>query len=165
MTDITLKADNGYFNYRFWAIIIYDNNLLMVKNDNSPYYYSVGGRVQFGETSEDALLREVYEETQINFEIDRLAFIHENFFIGGFKENKPFQEIALFFLMKPHENIKNIKCGSIGSDGGQEALYWLPIDNLPDYPVKPDFFKSELKYLKNEIGHFITKDENTFRAR
>ena len=165
MIDITLKADNGYFNYRVGAIILYDNKLLMVKNENSPYYYSVGGRVQFGETSEIAILREVYEETQLNFKIDKLVFIHENFFIGGFQEYKPFQEIALFFLMKPHNDIKNIKSGSICADCGTEALYWLPVDKLSDYPVVPEFFKSELKHLKNEVRHFITKDKNTFLAK
>lgn len=33
-----------------------------------------------GETAEDAVVREVYEETGVRYEIDRLAVIHENFF-------------------------------------------------------------------------------------
>nr|WP_246241199.1 NUDIX domain-containing protein [Anaerocolumna sedimenticola] len=31
------------------------------------------------ETSEEAVIREVYEETGVNFEIDRLVFIQERF--------------------------------------------------------------------------------------
>lgn len=33
-----------------------------------------------GETAEDAVKREVLEETGVAYEADRLAFIHENFF-------------------------------------------------------------------------------------
>ena len=166
MTDITLQADNGYFNYRVGAVILYENNVLMVKNDNYPYYYSVGGRVKFEETSENAVLREAYEETHLHFEIDRLAFIHENFFIGGFKNDQPFHEIALFFLMKPHSSIQNIKCESVGADGAKESLHWLPIETLLNYPVFPAFFKTELKALKsNKTGHFVTKDGHTFCAK
>lgn len=33
-----------------------------------------------GETAEQAVIREVYEETGIMYQIERLAFIHENFF-------------------------------------------------------------------------------------
>ena len=165
--DITLKTDSGYFNYRVGAIIIYENNLLMVKNNNSPFYYSVGGRVKFGETSENAVLREVYEETQINSEIERLAFIHENFFVGDFIEdtNISFHEIALFYLMKPHESIKNIKCERIDTNEFQEFLCWLPIDKLPDYNIYPEFFKTELQNLINSVSHFVTKNEKTIRVK
>ena len=33
-----------------------------------------------GETAEDAVVREVFEETGVKYEIDHLAVIHENFF-------------------------------------------------------------------------------------
>lgn len=37
-----------------------DNKLLMVKNEKQDYMYSVGGRVKFGETSKEAVEREVF---------------------------------------------------------------------------------------------------------
>ncbi|QHQ63847.1 NUDIX domain-containing protein [Anaerocolumna sedimenticola] len=45
----------------------------------NPCYYTVGGAVKIKETSEEAVIREVYEETGVNFEIDRLVFIQERF--------------------------------------------------------------------------------------
>ena len=160
MRDITLKTIDGYFNYRVGAIIIHKGHVLMVRNENYPYYYSVGGRVRFGETSAGAVLREVFEETNINFEIDRLAFVHENFFFGDFM-GEHFQEIAFFFLMKFNDKIENINCNSKGMDGGKEALHWLPINNLSEYNLFPEFFKSELQNLTDKVKHFITKDEIT----
>jgi len=165
MNDITFKTDYGYFSYRVAALIIRDNKILMVKNAKHPYYYSIGGRVMSGETSEAAVLRETYEETNIQFEIDRLVFVHENFTVADFIDNKQFQEIALFYVMKPTDQVLNIKCDSYGADGGKESLHWLPIDELSNYPVYPEFFKTELKDLKNEVAHFITWDKKTFRAK
>ena len=165
MIDITLKAGEGYFGCRVGAIIICNDQLLMVKNNNFPYYYSVGGRIQFGETLESAVLREVYEETNIHFEIDRLAFIHQNFFVADFMEAVPYHEIAFFYLMKQNEAIKNMKCDSHGADGGKEFLNWLPLSDLSNYQLFPPFFKTELQDLKQEVAHFITKDGETFRAK
>ena len=165
MIDITLEAGGGLFNYRVGAVIINDGKLLMIKNESFPYYYSVGGRVSFGETSEEAVLREVYEETQLHFEIERLAFVHENFFVGGFRENKQFHEIAFFYLMKPNAEIDSICCDSEGADGSKESLHWLPLDALSDYPVYPEFFKTELKSLGSELEHFVTRSGETTSAK
>ena len=52
----------------------------MASNETSDYYYSVGGGVHLNETAEEAVIREVFEETGIHYEVDRLVFIHENFF-------------------------------------------------------------------------------------
>ena len=59
-----------------------------------------------GEKAEDAVVREVFEETGILYEIDRIAVIHENFFTDSsefFKELNC-HEIALYFLMKTKGN-------------------------------------------------------------
>ncbi len=54
--------------------------VLFAGNELEDYYYSIGGGVHHGETAEDAVKREVLEETGVPYEIDRLAVIHENFF-------------------------------------------------------------------------------------
>ena len=164
--DITLAAGGGYFIHRVGAVIIQDNKLLMIKNENFPYFYSVGGRVKFGETSESAVLREVYEETQVRMDIARLAFVHENFFTVDFLNHAPGHEISLFYLMNQTDGIEHMKSGSAGADGGRESLHWLPLDDLSEYHLFPEFFKTELKNIDSGgVEHFISKDGNTFRAK
>ena len=71
---------NKWFRYRAAAIIVEDGCVLFAGNEIDDYYYSIGGGVHMGETAEDAVKREVLEETGIAYEVDRLAVIHENFF-------------------------------------------------------------------------------------
>lgn len=78
--DLTFNVSDGKFNYRVGAIIIKNNKLLVVKNHKASYFYSVGGRVKYNETCEEAIKREIKEELGIDMEIDRAIFFHEQFF-------------------------------------------------------------------------------------
>ena len=157
--DITFPTKDGVFNMRVGAIILRDGNVLMVKNSRDLYYYSVGGRVKLQETMEEAIIRECFEETKVHFEVDRLVFIHENFFpvqSGPYGETQ-FHEISFFYLMKSIE--VEVKSESYTNEGIEERLEWLPISNLKDAFLFPEFFKSELTCLPAEIKHFVTIQE------
>ena len=87
-SDMTVPCDAGLINIRVGAIILKNRKFLMVGNDRADYLYSVGGRIKFGETAEEAVKREVYEETGIKMEVDRLGFINENYFYGDSAANQ-----------------------------------------------------------------------------
>ena len=54
--DCTFETEKGIFNFRVGVIIADGRKVLMARNPNEPreFYYSVGGRVNFGESMEDA---------------------------------------------------------------------------------------------------------------
>lgn len=156
MRDLTFKIEEGRFNLRVGAIIIHNSKVLMVKNTRDPYYYSVGGRVKFNETGEEAIEREVFEETGLHLEIERLAYIHENFFEYGVT-NEKFHELSFFYLMKSKGELDEI-CMSFTEDGAKEKLYWLDLDKLQSEFLYPDFFKTELGNITEEVKSFLTKD-------
>ena len=86
--DMSVPCEDGMINLRVGAIIMRDGKFLMVGNNIRPQYlYSVGGRIKFGETAEEAVKREVFEETGYELEIDRLGFVHENYFYGDSPAN------------------------------------------------------------------------------
>lgn len=80
MFDCGFTKDNCWFRYRAAGIIVEDNCVLFAGNEKNDYLYSVGGAVKMGESAEQAVVREILEETGVRYEIDRLAVIHENFF-------------------------------------------------------------------------------------
>lgn len=151
--DLTFRTEKGKFNYRVGAIIINDGKVLMAKNSRASYYYSVGGRVKFNETCDEAIVREVKEELAVDMEIDYQAYFHENLFDDK-DTNEHFHEIALFYVMKPLNDWSKISCNSfVEEDGAKEYLEWLPIDKLSEFKAYPAFFASELKALHRELKH------------
>ena len=64
--DLCIKIEDGILNIRVGAIIMKEDQFLMVENDRFDHMYSVGGRIKFGETAEEAVVREVFEETGIH---------------------------------------------------------------------------------------------------
>jgi len=63
------------------GIIFLDDKVLLVKRSIKPYrgYWCVpGGRVEFGETVEEAVHREVKEETGLDVEIERMTGIYSD---------------------------------------------------------------------------------------
>ena len=152
--DIVFKTNQSCFIYRAAAIIIKDNRLLMAKHEDYPCYYTVGGKVRINETSEEAVLREAYEETGIEFEIDRLSFIQERFFeIAG----EHHHEIVFYFLMKENTNIDS-HCRNFTDQGSKESLHWLPIESLNKTYIIPEFFKTKLLSSIVGIEHIVTKE-------
>ena len=79
--DLKFKKDGHCFKLRSAAIIVEDGFLLVAKNELAEYYYTIGGGIQLSEQAEDAVKREVFEETGVHYDIDHLAVVLENFFI------------------------------------------------------------------------------------
>ena len=96
--DISFKTELGKFNYRVCAVIIDDNKVLVMRDNHADYYYLPGGRVQFNETAEKAVLRELKEELNIDAEIVRPLYFNQNFFFEDvLKVN--YHEIGVYFLI------------------------------------------------------------------
>lgn len=155
--DLTVPIGEGLLNVRVGAIIMKDDKVLLAGNDQSDYLYSVGGRIKFGEIAEEAVVREVFEETGVKMEIDRLGFVHENFFYPDIEPyiGKMIYEISFFFYMKVPENFKPASINFTEVDH-QEFLEWISLDT--DKTIFPEFFRTELKHPSKEIKHMSTRN-------
>lgn len=111
MNCITLTVD---------AIIPYAGKIVLIKRKNEPYrnYYSLpGGIVEYGETVESAVLREVKEETGLEGQIHSLVGVYSDpkrdprghfvsicFIVlptgGELRSGSDAKEVALFSLNK-----------------------------------------------------------------
>ena len=156
--DCTFETGLGNFNFRVGVVILNGRKILMARNPNEAreFYYSVGGRVGFGESMEDAARREIKEETGIDCEIDRLVCIHENFFTAD--EGIPFHEISCFFTVKPNKALLQIADGhrtDHGPDG--EYLQWIDLDDYEDMTIYPPFFRTMDFENDTEVLHVITR--------
>ena len=155
--DMCVPCHEGLLNIRVGGIIMRDGKLLMVGNDRSDYLYSVGGRIKFGETAEEAIVREILEETGVKMEIDRLGLVHENYFYGDAPANlgKLIYEISFFFYMKVPQDFAPVS-ESFTEDQSKEYLKWVSLDE--DIKMYPTFFRLELQNPENTVKHFVTDE-------
>ena len=156
--DCSFTTDTYWFRYRAAAIIVENDYLLCAYNSKLPNtYYSVGGAVHVGETAEQAVIREVYEETGVNYKIDYLVVIHENLFKSNavlFKNLKCCHELSLYFMMKSRgSQVLNSKSYI---NGVKEHLVWIPINDIDKYNVYPKFIKKYLSSKHGGIEHIVS---------
>lgn len=152
------RDGNRWFRYRAAAIIVEDGYVLFAGNENEDYFYSVGGAVHMGETAAEAVKREVLEETGVQYEVDYLAVIHENFFNenAGSLKGMDCHEIAMYFMMKPR-GTRELNSNSY-TMGVKETMHWLPVRELDKYKAYPSFMKDYLQSEHNGVEHIITDE-------
>lgn len=93
--DATFQTEVGRFNYRVAGILIHQNQLLVMTDERSPYYYLPGGRVSMSEVSTEAIKREIKEELEVEVEVSRLLWVVENFFTEQ-QSGEQFHEIGMY---------------------------------------------------------------------
>ena len=158
MHDCGFTEGNKWFRYRAAAIIVEEGHVLFASNERDDYLYSIGGGVHHGERAEDAVKREVYEETGVSYDIDRLAVIHENFFdeSGGTLGGLCCHEISFYFLMKPR-GTRELNSNSM-TQGVREEMCWIPIEDIDKYKAFPSFMKDYLSRDHAGIEHIVTDE-------
>ena len=153
MNNIAIKSDNGKFRFRGGGIIIQNGKVLMVHDEKRKYYYAIGGAVHIGEKASEAAVREVYEESGLIVEVEKLLLIQENFFE---LEDGLHHEIAFYYLMKDIGKQKIVSNRVL--DNAEEGLVWLDINQLENDTVYPQIYKDILRKIPNEITHSVVDD-------
>lgn len=161
-TECTFFSGTDWFRLRSCGILVHQGRVLMARNEKDPYYYSIGGCVHHGESLEAAAIREVKEETGWAFLLERLVFVHENFFRGksGTIDGLRCHEIAFYFLMKwDPDTVLTNKSSTMG--GVPERVEWLDIAELDrlELSVYPTFFARELFNLPKQVKHIVTFEQ------
>ena len=153
MADLNFFDGEKRFNFRIAAYITCKNKVLLAKHDDAEFYNMVGGRIQMGESSEDAIRREFREELGIEDFSGRLMYVAENFF--DWREHYV-QELLFiyrveldekYFEMLNHFKIIDSKC---------EYTYWFDKEELKDLVLRPKLIL-ELGDMDETIHHNINK--------
>lgn len=165
--DCCFTNDQHWFRYRAAGLVIENGKALFVTDSTLDYCYTAGGGVHMGEKAEDCVRRELKEETGVDYEIDHLAVICENFFDGhgGSLEGMDCHCLELYFLMKSTGKM-NTGSVSVNADGNREKLVWIPIDDIEQYNIKPSFLKNRMREIAGGTGilHIVTEaDRNPAR--
>jgi mutator protein MutT len=128
------------------GVIIHKNKILLTKRGNEPGYGKwglPGGVVELGEKVDDAVKREVFEETGIEVETIKILTVFDS--IRKDKTGKiRFHYILIEFLCRYIQ-------GDIHSSDDALDAKWVPLEKLDEFDIMP-FTKSFVReVIKEEL--------------
>lgn len=147
---INFKGNEGIiFNFRAVAVVIDEGFILLHKSNKDNFWSLPGGRVEFGEKTEEAVIRELREEVNIKGEIVRQLWYVEEFYKYN---NENYHEIGAYYLVHIDNKIKEKNVDYKGKDGEKILTYrWFKIDEIKNIELYPEFLKEKLFKLPKTL--------------
>ncbi len=165
-TMITFKTHDTKFTYRVGGIVVHNEQVLfqrgVMEDLADTFWFLPGGRAELNESAEETLRREMREELAEEIQIERLLYVNENFF----QEHALFHhELGLYFLMTlPTTSHLLQEPGPFvyAEEAGRPMIFdWLPLAQMAELPVQPQFLKQALLALPPHITHIVHMDKQT----
>ena len=107
--DVFSERAGVTFVLRVAGLALSGDRVLLHRSVLDDFWSLPGGRINIGETTESALIREMLEETDIEVGVSRLLWTAENFFEY---RGVSFHELGLYYLMTlpPSTDFKAMAC-------------------------------------------------------
>lgn len=156
---LSFETPHGQFNYRVAAVIMRrDEVLLQIIGDQS-YWCLPGGRVDFGESGEEAMRREIVEELGVELRIERLLWVVENIYR---QRGVRFHEASLYYLASLPEDSPEAAATApwktLEEDGTPLLNQWHRVDELEGVNLLPNFLCTRLRNLPAALEYILHRD-------
>ena len=152
--DISFKTEQGRFNYRVSAVILRDGCLLTMKDNLYSYSYLPGGRVKMGETTHQAMLREIREELRAELRILRPLWFCEDFFVEEDTQER-FHELCVYYLVDG----SGLPEGDFAYTEGERInrFSWTKIEDVKMLRLYPAFLRKRIENLPEQLEMIIER--------
>ncbi|MDD3341467.1 MAG: NUDIX domain-containing protein [Bacilli bacterium] len=157
--DIKVQSDLGKFKLRVSAVIVQNDKILVHEGEKFIGFCFPGGHVEIGETTEEAILREVKEELDIETEVIELFCIHENIYKN--KNSKINQEINYYYKLKVASDLPDNPFERKEIDKGVEKIHkfhWLPVHSIVEQNLQPLDVAKQIVRKNNIQGCTLLSD-------
>lgn len=146
--DIILDNDKRFIA-RCAAVIYNKDKTKVLMFSFKDYYMLPGGRIEFNETSLDAIKREIKEETGYDLKFTFLG-VQENFLR---KDDKDIMQYVFLY-----ESIYDGNTSSfVNKDNDSQTFAFIDINKLDEYNIVPH---SNVDIIKNHKVHTVEKENN-----
>lgn len=144
MSDIRVKIDQTKFDVRACGILE-NNGKILVSTEIDGTQTLSGGAVKIGETTEQAVKREFFEETNLHVEVEKLAAIIENKFK---MDEDDYQQVIFVYYLSLSGNQKQelVRKEKISAE-------WIDKSQITN--LKPIVLNDLIQSEKQEIQHII----------
>ncbi len=158
---ITFDDDDGHrFNFRVAGLALRDGKVLVHREVGEPFWTLPGGRVEMGETTSAALIREIREELTADAQVERLLWVVENFFRFDEKNN---HEIGVYYLIQLPAPLPGSLDGQTfrGCEPSTQLDFrWVDVNSkqLAELPIRPSFLSGSICRLPQSPVHVVHHD-------
>lgn len=153
------------FLVRACGILIHEDSVLVQEGDDGRggvNYALPGGHLEFGETLASCLSREIFEESELNVEAEKLVYVHENFYtLKGVNTH----EIGFYFLVDLNSEFpRPDRDGYIVSREAHIRIRLLPLPKVRTCALMPPFLREELprdaaNRFARPTRHLVSREE------
>ncbi len=155
--DTSFKMEKEVFNYRVAAVWIENGYILLHKQTKESYWALPGGRAEMLEDSKSCLAREMAEELDVDVTPSRLLWVTENFFTYNAKK---YHELGFYYEVEPAGDKSHFRQGPFFGPEGERLTYqWVPLADIAQFTLYPEFLRSELSRLPDAIQHVIISED------
>ncbi len=110
-----------------YALILYDNKILLLKMRATGKYHLPGGGIELGERMAETLKREVLEETGVEIEVGRLVHFEEVFFYYD-PSDRAYHGLHFFFICQA-KAVNTLPDEQVNDDSAEKP-HWVAIATL-----------------------------------
>ncbi len=123
------------------ALILKNNKILVCKRKDKDYYFLPGGHVEFGETTKEAIIREIKEERDKTLKnVSFIGIVENNYKEGSIKHH----EINIIFEAEEEESEKPM------SAENHLIFEFLDYNSFKEKNIEPDILKRKImEYIDN----------------
>ena len=154
--DWIFMNDDYICDLRVVGVLIRDNKILVQRERGGNEFALPGGHIKIGETLGDGLAREFKEETGADIICERLLWSEECFWEWNGKKS---HTIAFYYLTELSEGSQISDDSEFLShkDNCNVLIGWMPVDEIRNVTIYPEFIKKEIYNLSDYPKHFVSK--------
>lgn len=150
------RDGDSIFLVRVGGVAISDDRVLLHRADDEDFWSLPGGRLEVGETADDALIREMREEIDADVHVEGMLWMIQNFFEhrpidrrGANDEPVGHHEIGLYMAMRLPRRFETIESFWGTELAGTEWEFrmefrWFPLEDLAAVDVRPAVLEHKL---------------------
>lgn len=133
------------------AIVESEDYVLLCRGVGNDWWYLPGGRVKTGESSPDAVRRELGEELACPFTVSRAMAFGENFF---HLRRIDYHEIGTFYAAR----LDAPRSAVAPPRDGDEIRRWVAKEDVPSLDVRPTFVHELIANPRGQFRLIVHRD-------